>query len=54
LFLQCLYFVDKIREIMKIKEEEFNQPTWKKWGWPMNVGGKRKTPKKVATRKEDF
>lgn len=39
---------------MKIKEEELNQPTPKKRGWPMNLGGKRKTPKKVPTKKEDF
>ncbi len=39
---------------MKIKEEEFNQPTPKKKGWPTNVGGKRNTPKKVATKKEDL
>jgi hypothetical protein len=36
-------------------KEELSQPIYKKKGWPTNVGGKGKKPKRVvATKKEDF
>jgi hypothetical protein len=45
--------VEKIREFVKIKEEEFNPPTIIKWRQTTNVGGKVKKPKRVITNKEE-
>jgi hypothetical protein len=50
-FSQHSNFVEKIIEIVKIKEKEFSQPTSKKRGRPANVSGKIKKTKEGSCQK---
>jgi hypothetical protein len=52
-FSQHSNFVEKIIEIVKIKEKELSQPTSKKRDRAANVSGKIKKLKKVVAKKEE-